>query len=325
MKDNEKKPSHAPTQKSKGKKLTAAAGILLVLALLTTLLLTPHLIMAEMIRGPVHFDETFDASDFGLEATPHSVRTRDDLQITFHEVPLSSANAVILFLSGIHNPSVTAFFGHADAFREHGYASVLVEMRAHGDSDGDRIELGYGEVQDVEAVLNWLATSEEYSNMPVIVYGLSMGGAVAINAAGQHEQIDGLVTLSAYASWPHVFTDNMKAMGAPGFYASLQRPFVRLYLGFLYGFSRWNQTPLDNIAKLGDRPALIMHSSEDSQIPLASHQRLMDEAPNHVQSWVRPGDHHFMVKPQAFLTPQEDDEYFEKVIEFLESHFGGPE
>ncbi len=40
----------------------------------------------------------------------------------------------------------------------------------------------------------------KYARAPIVVYGMSMGGASAINAVGQVAEIDGLVSLSAYSS-----------------------------------------------------------------------------------------------------------------------------
>lgn len=54
-----------------------------------------------------------------------------------------------------------------------------------------------------------------------------MSGAVAINSIGQIPEIDGLISMSAYSAWEDVFLDNM---GLPEPLASLQRPFIRLYI-----------------------------------------------------------------------------------------------
>jgi hypothetical protein len=67
--------------------------------------------------------------------------------------------------------------------------------------------------------------------------------------------------------------------------------------------------------KLGRRPALIIHSRDDSQVPHASHERIMASAPAHVESWVREGDLHCIGHPEV-------DESVGRIIGFLERHFG---
>jgi uncharacterized protein len=193
-------------------------------------------------------------------------------------------------------------------------------MRAHGESEGEVIALGYEEYLDVQAVVDYIKRSNSFTGVPVVVYGLSMGGATAVNAIGQTAEIDGLISLSAFSAWDDVFVDNM---GLPEPLASLQRPFARLYTGFKYGFDKRHITPKQQIQYLGDRPALIIHSTDDSQVPFANYERLMDHAPDHVETWVRHGDLHFIVQDGHFLNPQEDAPYAARIIHFLDRHFGG--
>jgi uncharacterized protein len=295
--------------------------IALLVILLGVLIAVPPLVMADMIRGPVSFARLYQAKDFGLETQQVSLTTSDGLQIVTYEVPTPDPKAVVIFLSGIHNPSVTAFFGHAKLLQDHGYASLLVEMRAHDQSEGERIALGYKEYLDVQAAVDYIQSQSSYQGTPLVVYGLSMGGATAITAIGNLPQIDALVSLSAFSSWEDNFVENMVAMGMPATYGALQKPFVKLYTVLLYGWESFNNTPLDNIQKLGDRPALLIHSSGDSQVPIGNFERLVDQAPDHVETWVREGDLHLIVLEGMFLEPEMDTEYTQRVIGFLDRNF----
>lgn len=226
--------------------------------------------------------------------------------------------AVLVFLSGTHNPSsVTAFFGHAAWLREHGYASLLVELRAHGESEGDRIGLGFEEVLDVQAAVAHLGRAPAYAGVPIVAYGLSLGGATAINATGLTPEIDALVSLSGFSSWSDVFVDSM---GLPEPFASLQRHFVDLYTSLAYGVDRRAITPKAQIRNLGERPALLVHSRGDTQVPFASFERLVAAAPAHAETWVREGDAHLIVAEGSFLNPADDAEYAARVLGFLERH-----
>ena len=81
--------------------------------------------------------------------------TADGLNVVAYEVAVEQPNAAVIFLSGIHNPSVTAFFGHARMLLDQGYASILLEMRAHGESEGEVIALGFEEYRDAQAVVDY--------------------------------------------------------------------------------------------------------------------------------------------------------------------------
>jgi uncharacterized protein len=295
--------------------------ILLIVVLLSIAILAaiPPLIIGDMVNQHVTFAQVWTGQEYGLEPTRLELTTDDGLRVVAYEVQAEQPRAVVIFLSGIHNPSVTAFFGHARMLLDQGYASILLEMRAHGESEGDTIALGYKEHLDVRAVVDHIASDARYQDVPIIVYGVSMGGATAINATGMMPEINGLISLSAYSAWDEVFVDNM-GVGEP--LASLQRPFVRLYTTIKYGWANRHVTPRNQIQNLGDRPALLVHSRQDSQVPYASIQRLVAQAPPHVETWVREGDLHLIVREGNFLEPEQDTEYTERILGFLERHFG---
>ena len=298
--------------------IVAAVLAVIVLVAVVILAAIPPLVTRSMTHMHVAFDRVWSAEEFGLTAERIVLRTADGLDVVAYGVHADAPKAVAIFLSGTHNPSVTAFFGHAAMLHEHGYASLLLEMRAHGESQGERIGLGFEEYLDVQAAVTHLAGRPEYDGVPIVAYGVSLGGATAINAMGRTPAIDAVVSLAAFSSWSDVFVDSM---GLPEPLARLQRPFVDLYTGLTYGFDRRDVTPKAQIRHLGDRPALLMHAREDAQVPVASFERLVANAPAHVETWLREGDAHLVVAG-SFLRPADDAAYTERVLGFLERHFG---
>lgn len=292
---------------------------ILCVLVLGVLIAVPPVVMGPMVDKHVDFTKVYAAEDYGLSAEKLTLKTDDGLNISAFRVHRDNPRAVVIFISGIHGPSVTAFFGHAKMLADRGYASVLFDTRAHGESDGNRIGLGYEEWQDTKAVVDYIQSIDEYADVPTVVFGVSMGGAIAINSIAQIPQIDGLISMSAYSSWPDVFCDNMVTMGAPAAFAWVEKPFVSAYVMLKYGIGARNMTPINQISNLGDRPALFIHSDEDSQVPFASFERLMRKAPEHVESWVRDGDLHMICKD--YDNPLNDAEYAERILSFLAKHF----
>lgn len=305
-----------PKRKLKKLALALLALIFLASAVFTAI---PYFIAGDMVNRHVDFGETWTGLEYDLNPETLTLTTPDGLRVVAYEVAIEQPKAVVIFLSGIHNPSVTAFFGHAKMLLEAGYASILLEMRAHGESEGDVIALGYQEYLDTQAVVDYIKANNRYVDVPIVVYGLSMGAVTAINSNGQIAEIDAVISLSAYSSFDDVFVDNM---GVPEPFASAQRFFVRLYTSSKYGFTSRHITPKNQIQNLGNRPALLIHSTGDSQIPYANFERIMAQAPGHVETWVREGDFHFIVQPGSFLTPEQDTEYADRILRFLNRHFG---
>lgn len=302
------------------KKILASIFITLFVLIIVVLSVIPHLIMKDMVNMHVDFKEMYSAEDFGITSQKLKLKTEDGLNITAYEVDAADPKAIVIFISGIHNPSVTAFFGHAGMLKKNGYGSILLEMRAHGESEGNLVCVGYKEYLDTKAVVDYI--TNRYKDVPIVVCGVSMGGATAINSMGEIKEIDGLISLSAYSSFEDNFYDIMLKMGAPKAYAVIQRPFIKLYTMLRYGLKSANITPKNEIKKIGNRPALIIHSTQDSQVPYSNFERIMKEAPKHVETWVKEGDHHFILdNDDYFLSPEKDKEYSQHILKFLNDNF----
>lgn len=293
--------------------------VLLVLCL-CGLMAIPMFIMRPMINQ--HMDVTvYSPSEFGVDAQALTLTTDDGLSLVSWMTMADNPKGVVILLSGIQNPSVTAFFSYAGMLADHGYASLLIEMRGHGDSQGYRVSLGMEEWLDVKAGVDYLKSTEDFKDLPTIVWGTSMGGTTAINAIGEIPEIDGIISCSAFSSWSEVFCDNMINMGVPSFITALDKPFIDLYLGFSYGFDKLRINPKAEIQKLNGRPALLMHSTGDSQVPFENFNRIMQKAPRHVETFVREGDHHFIIYDEYQNDPLLDDAFSSTVLNFLKKHF----
>jgi alpha-beta hydrolase superfamily lysophospholipase len=302
------------------KKKKIIIGVILgfVLLILGSLVTIPVLVINSFVNMHVDFDTVWTAEDFGIEAEHFFVTTDDNLKISAYEVSVENPKAIIICISGIHMPSATVYFGHARFFKENNYATILFDMRAHGESEGDMICLGYKEYLDTKAIVEHIKADSVYRDIPVVVFGLSMGGTTAINSIGEIPEIDGLISLSAFSSWEDVFYEFM-ASQSPVFLAKMVKPFVPLVAFAKYRVNIWSIKPVKEIQKIGNRPALIMHSKEDSEVPYSNFERIIHNTPSHVKTFVREGDIHFIT--ESFTEPEKDTEYSNKILDFLDSNF----
>ena len=279
----------------------------------------PALLFHIMLDKHVDYNNIYDARDWELPA-PDTLMllTQDSVEIVALESRPDSAKAVVICLSGIENPSVTAFWGHVREFNKRGIAAILPDLRAHGLSSGERIAMGWEEFRDVAAVTDYI--EENYpAETPVTILGLSMGAAVAINSIGCNERVDGIVSISGYSSVEDALTDQIQ--NYIGVLACPFKPFFSLTAWIKYGVNPWKTRPESAIAKLNGRPALLMHSKEDSQIPFKSFERLTKaaaEAQQHqVQLLTKEGDNHMFC--DRYGDPAADSTYFATVMDFIES------
>jgi len=309
--------------KLRAKRIISIIAFTIIVLFVAFLAVVPHLIMSPMLGKRVE-SRQYISDDYGITAQQISLKTEDGLSLAAWHTKANSSKGTIIVLSGIENPSVTAFFGYAKMFADNGWSSLLIEMRGRNLSEGKEIGLGYTEWNDVVAGINYLSEDQEVSGLPIIAMGTSMGGATSIMAAGKDSRIDGVIAISAFSSWEDAFSDNMNLMDIPKLLCTLEKPFVKLYLGIRYGFDTTSYSPLKALEDFDDRPLLLMHSVEDSQVPYASYERLRKQAERHnvnTSTFVREGDEHFVCYEEFFDNPSQDIEFGSSILSFLNTNY----
>jgi len=299
------------------KKYIKRISILLIVITIGVLALIPHMIMGELLNKRMNVNKEDLTS---LNAIDITLITEDGLSISAWGVKAVDSKATVILLSGIEKPSITAFKGYSKMLKDSGYSSLLIEMRAHGDSEGERVALGMEEYLDVKAGVDYIKKSD--TDTQIIVWGTSMGASTAITAIGMLEDIDGVISCSAYSSWTDVFCDYLDNMGLPQIITIAERPFIDLYIGMKYGFDKLQISPINKIENLNDRPILLAHSTDDSQVPFSSYERFIKKLDGeNVKTFVRSGDEHFIYYDEYFEEPELDEEFTTVVLDFLASNF----
>ena len=302
--------------KDKIKKKVLRGVIITFVIFAIVLAAIPTFIMNNMFNQKVTYTNMWIAEEYGVEKVDSLyLKSSDDYTVEVFAVEADSPKCAIICLTGMRNPSVSIYYGHAKMFLEDSYSTFLTEVRGHGGSDGNRICAGYQEWRDVEAVTDYIKSQPQYKDVPIVIIGTSMGGVVAINSIGQNDDIDALISISAYSSWEDIFCDNM-ARSAPSFLVGMERPFVNLVSMFKYGVNTWRVRPKTLIKELNERPALIMHTKEDSQVDYSNFERIIRSAPKDIETYVREGDKHFFAAD--FANPQTDTVYCDRINGFIE-------
>jgi fermentation-respiration switch protein FrsA (DUF1100 family) len=260
------------------------------------------------------------STDYGIESERITLKTDDGLAIAAWRTRAKQSNGTVIILSGIENPSVTAYFGFARMFAENGWDALLIEMRARSESEGTEIGLGLTEWLDVKAGVDFLTQDAAVKDLPIVAMGTSMGGSVAITAAGELPEIDAVISLSAFANITDLIVHFMANAGVPRFLAVADIPFLYEYLGFHYGFDKLKYSSLNGISKLGERPILMMHSTGDTQVPYSEFEKLLEGAEKNnidVTTFIREGDIHFICYDTFFNRPARDVKLREAILDFL--------
>ena len=95
-------------------------------------------------------------------------------QIAGWYVPADGKRGVVVLLHSIRCSRLN-LVQRARLFRDAGYAVLLIDLRAHGESSGDEITFGYLERHDVRAAVEF--AKSRHPDEPIAVDGSSLGGA----------------------------------------------------------------------------------------------------------------------------------------------------
>lgn len=311
------------------KKAWKKVTIFLLIILITVILVIPPIALTLFLHQHVDYrgeeapgyplQDIYHADEYGLSEVIHTIETLDGQLLWCSEIQTDSPKGVMIYLSGIMQPSVTYFYGHAAWMRENGYGSFLLEVRSHGNSSGDLIGLGYTEVEDVRALVSYIKGCEAYQDIPIIIQGVSMGGAITLNAFGQIPEIDACIAMSPYASFETQLDLLMKKYKIPKFIRSIEIAILYETLKHNYGSEAVETlTPNRQIQNAGKRPIFLIACSGDDSVPVENTYILQRTAPD-AEVWIRDSWEHFIVKDCNFAMVQEDTEYCSRILEWITS------
>jgi uncharacterized protein len=184
----------------------------------------------------------------------------------------------------------------ATALAERGVGSLRIDFRGFGKSDGDTgsTTIG-GQVEDAEAAYNYLAGLDWVDPERIGAIGFSLGGGVAMIAAGTHpDRFDSLVTWSSVGDMP---SDMVGSVGAEAFATAAEKGVVGLDLGWRTIVLK--QEFFDSLGQY-DLPALIaqypgafLAVAGDQDFSVAYAPGLVEAAPaERKEAWIIPGGDH---------------------------------
>ena len=273
----------------------------------------------------VSYKTVRDPADYDIVAYNSFVETDDGESIWISDVPLPNGKvpkACVIILTGIQQPSVTSFYSHAKFFQENGYSSVLMEVRGHGESSGDEITFAYKEHEDVEAVVEYI--QKKYPNTKIVLFGMSMGGAVVLNSFGRIEDIDGVIAMSAYSSWEDACMATLKEVEIPDYMCNVLKVFIRMHDFITYGVDSVKNDPVKQVKNHRNRPVFLVHASGDYTVPIENFYRNQEslKGNKNLSYWVRDTGAHFIVNGNRLANITDDVEYCQNLLAFLEKYYG---
>jgi uncharacterized protein len=281
-----------PPSRVRGSAGRPAALIAVILVLLAAAgWLGVGLVAAERLTVPQRrFDPEIHPGTFGGSYRDVTLATDDGLALAAWHLPVPGSDAGVVLVHG-HEASRSWEFGGrfpelAATLQANGYHVVMVDLRGHGASEGERFSFGRLERLDVRAAVD-LLVREGVPPGGVGVLGVSMCAASVIGAAADDPRIGALWADAGYADilpvlearWP-------AASGLPMAFLHGTRLAHRLRFGFDLGGVR----PEEEIVRVAPRPVQLVHGTADTTVPYEHALRLA--VASGADLWTLPGVAH---------------------------------
>jgi fermentation-respiration switch protein FrsA (DUF1100 family) len=196
-------------------------------------------------------------SDLRLAFEDIRIPTPDGQTLAAWYIPAENARYTVLFCHG-NAGNISHRLDTLDVFNKLGLNCLIFDYRGYGQSTGSPTE--EGTIQDGLAARQWLLDNKQVAPADIILFGRSLGGAVAARIAARTADIPsaGLVIESSFTS----FTD----------IGSHYYPWLPVQW-----FARFSYDSLDALKSI-HCPVAVIHSPDDDVIPYKMGCRLYETA-----------------------------------------------
>jgi fermentation-respiration switch protein FrsA (DUF1100 family) len=237
---------------------------------------------------------TANPGDAGLHYESVTLSTSDHVKLHGWFIPAQDEKGFLLFFHG-NAGNISHRLDSLKIFHDLGLSVLIIDYRGYGLSQGSVSE--HGTYLDAEAAWSYLTESRKIPAQEIVVFGRSLGAAVAANIAARNTP-GALILESAFTSIPD--------MGAKLY------PFfpVRVLSRFKYDTKKALQSV--------SCPVLIIHSRDDMIIPFDNGLQLYKSSSEPKRFLEIHGDHN-----GGFL--ESGKVYTDNIREFIAANLAAPE
>lgn len=220
-----------------------------------------------------------------------------------------------IFVHGYKDNAIKYLYMARMYNRDLHYNILMPELHAHGLSDGDEIQMGW---KDADDIVNWIKVAEEIFRdndykTSMVIHGVSMGAATTMNTSAKEfpDYVVAFIEDCGYTNVWDEFSTQLKDMfGLPAF------PLMHctsLLCKAKYSWSFKEASPLNSVAKC-TKPMLFIHGDADDFVPYWMMQPLYEAKPEPKECWTAPGSGH------AKAYKDHPQEYTQLLREFLKKY-----
>ena len=216
----------------------------------------------------------------GLDWQAISLQTEDGLTLDAWWLPAETSRASLLFLHG-NAGNISHRLASLEQFNRLGLSVLILDYRGYGRSEGRPSEAGTA--LDARAGWQWLEAQSPDAPDRLLVFGRSLGAAVAAELAHEHPPA-ALILESSFRSVP--------ALGQQLYPWLPVRWLARLHY------------PTEEYVRQVEAPVLVIHSPDDEIIPFSEGEAVYRAAGDRAELLVIRGGHNdgFLLSGDSYLS-----------------------
>jgi pimeloyl-ACP methyl ester carboxylesterase len=255
--------------------------------------------------------DAFQKLDATAEDFP--VRAPDGILLRGWKVRAAVPNGSWVLLFHGQSDNRAGMSGQAQLLLCHGYSVVMMDSRAHGESEGAMATYGWLERRDAKAVMDALYATEPQPSI-VFAIGSSMGASIALQVTGIDSRIAAVIAESPFSNFREATYDYAGLHWSPWLGKTLFRPAVWTGLPALEkqgGFSADDVSPEKAVANRAF-PVLLICDRLDDILPCHHAEAIFKAASGPKELWEVPNSGHASAIGTAPV------EYENRVLGFFE-------
>jgi alpha-beta hydrolase superfamily lysophospholipase len=201
------------------------------------------------------------------------LKTKDSLKLEAWYIPVDSAVGTVCLFHG-HGGTKSGVIKEAEEFRKMGYNTLLLDFRAHGNSEGNTCTIGYDETEDVKLAYDYIKSKGEKN---IVLWGISMGASTITKAIKDYKLQPAKVILEMpFGTIEDAVKGRVKMMGLPPQPISTLLTF---WGGTEHGFWAFGMKP-EEYAKSIKCPVLLQWGKYDLRVSKTEEDILFNNLPN---------------------------------------------
>lgn len=235
-----------------------------------------------------------------------NIKTVDANGVHAWLVPVDKPEACVLLIHGVRS-NKSSMLARARFLQKEGFASLAIDLQAHGETPGEFISFGYLESISAKKAVDYMRS--HLACKRIVALGQSLGGAASV--LGDFPlNVDAFILEGVYSRIETAVFNRMKVK--TGVFAHIVAPLLYFQIPLRLDVELAKLQPVEAIKKI-NAPVLIMAGANDRRTTVVETREIFENAPDPKKLQL------FKNAKHVDLYRFEPEKYQQTVLEFIKT------